>query len=274
MQPSSSYVLKWGVTDPHLLADTVTSVVYKVRLDGRDAVLKILKRTGAVDEAGGAVALRYFDGVGAVRLLDHDDGAQLLEYAGGADLVPLIMTGHDDRATEIVVDVLSRLHQTRTARPVARLTPLADRFASLFHHAAATEDPLFKRAAAVAERLLGSQTFQCVLHGDIHHENIRHAGERGWLAIDPKGLYGERTFDAVNVLLNPRRPHIVLNEARFARMVRSLADGLQLDTARLLEYAFAFSCLSAAWSIEDGQDPSSALAVARIAESTRGTRRS
>jgi streptomycin 6-kinase len=266
LQPSSSYLLQWGLTDPQLLADTATSVVYKVRRDGRDAVLKILNRTGTLDEAGGAVALRYFDGVGAVRLLDHDAGAQLLEYAGGADLVSLVTAGHDAWATDIIVDVLNRLHQPRPDRPIAGLTPLAHRFASLFRHATTSEDPLFKRAAAIAERLLGSQTFQCVLHGDIHQENIRHAGERGWLAIDPKGLYGERTFDAVNVLLNPRRPHIVLNEARFARTVRILADGMQIDTARLLEFAFAFACLSAAWSIEDGQDPSSALAIARIAE--------
>lgn len=42
-----------------------------------------------------------------------------------------------------------------------------------------------------------------VLHGDIHHGNVLDGGERGWRAIDPKGLLGERTFDFVNILLAP-----------------------------------------------------------------------
>lgn len=30
------------------------------------------------------------------------------------------------------------------------------------------------------------------LHGDLHHGNVLDFGASGWLAIDPKGLKGER----------------------------------------------------------------------------------
>jgi len=32
---------------------------------------------------------------------------------------------------------------------------------------------------------------------------VLDAEARGWIAIDPKGLLGERTFDFVNILRNP-----------------------------------------------------------------------
>jgi hypothetical protein len=41
------------------------------------------------------------------------------------------------------------------------------------------------------------------LHGDIHHDNILDFGRRGWLAIDPKRLFGERGFDYANLFCNP-----------------------------------------------------------------------
>lgn len=42
-----------------------------------------------------------------------------------------------------------------------------------------------------------------VLHGDVHHGNVLNFGARGWLAIDPRGLVGERAFDHANLLCNP-----------------------------------------------------------------------
>jgi hypothetical protein len=44
-----------------------------------------------------------------------------------------------------------------------------------------------------------------VLHGDMHHENILKFSSRGWLAIDPKGLVGERGFDYANIFCKPRQ---------------------------------------------------------------------
>jgi streptomycin 6-kinase len=46
-----------------------------------------------------------------------------------------------------------------------------------------------------------------------------------------------------------------------------MATALDLDRKRLLSYTFAHACLSACWSLEDGDDPSHALAMAEITES-------
>lgn len=41
-----------------------------------------------------------------------------------------------------------------------------------------------------------------LLHGDLHHENILLDGERGWLAIDPKGVIGPKPMECGRFLHN------------------------------------------------------------------------
>ena len=65
------------------------------------------------------------------------------------------------------------------------------------------EGGLMAECAAVADELLREQREIVVLHGDAHHGNVLDFGQRGWLAIDPKRVMGERCYDYVNVLCNP-----------------------------------------------------------------------
>ena len=45
--------------------------MYSAYQNAEKVVVKLLTPVGVEDESDGAVALRYFDGHGAVRLLDH-----------------------------------------------------------------------------------------------------------------------------------------------------------------------------------------------------------
>src|SRR3546814_3749922 len=71
------------------------------------------------------------------------------------------------------------------------LVPLAHWFRAL-NPAAATHGGILARCAATARALLAESRGTGVLHGDIHHDNVLDFGPRGWLAIDPKRLVGER----------------------------------------------------------------------------------
>jgi len=102
------------------------------------------------------------------------------------------------------------------------------------------------------------------LHGDIHHGNVLDAGARGWIAIDPKGLLGERTFDFVNILRNPDAA-TALARKRFDRQVEVLVDAAALDRTRLLKWTLAFAGLSAAWHLADDEAADLDLAVAGFA---------
>lgn len=101
-----------------------------------------------------------------------------------------------------------------------------------------------------------------MLHGDIHHDNILDFGPRGWLAIDPKRLIGERGFDYANLFCNP--DHATAT-GRFARRVAVVTEAAGLERKRLLQWILAWAGLSAAWCLSDGGPPETALAVAALA---------
>ena len=139
-------------------------------------------------------------------------------------------------------------------------------FASLFDFAGrASADPLYFDAARVARSLLNSPRDVRLLHGDMHHENILRSASRGWVAIDPQFLIGESAYDVANALYNPEGlPDITESPERLEVRVRILSQELQLDPERVLAFGFAHGGLSAAWRLEDGQDPEPRLRVARM----------
>jgi streptomycin 6-kinase len=257
-----SYLSRWKLSGAEPLATTATSAVYLVDYNGEKAVLKLLTDLGQKDETGGAAALTSFNGHGAVRLLQHDKGAQLLEYAGGEDLKALVARGGDEEAAGIIASVLNQLHLAKA--PAEGLWPLKTWFRALFEYPG--DEPLFMRAAVVAEMLLKANEDPRVLHGDIHHENIRQSG-RGWLALDPKGLYGPRLYDAANTLCNPAGMEALTeNEGRLLKIAGLLAEKLAAPRQRVMAWVYAYAALSAAWSLQDKQDPKHALAIAQLAE--------
>jgi streptomycin 6-kinase len=251
----NQYLHEWNLSDPHLLAETHSSFVYTVGYQDETAVLKLLKPAGH-EEREGAIALMHFNGHGAVRLLRHDLNAHLLEYAGGDDLVGMVERGDDEGAAVIIADVLNRLHAVTITAP-SGLTRLQDWFDALYRQAERERekgaDSIYVRAASVARKLLSSPQHERVLHGDIHHQNIRYHNGRGWLAFDPKGLYGERTYDAANTLCNPIDMRaLVENETRLLTISGILAERLGIDRERLRAFVYVYDCLSISWWLEDG----------------------
>ncbi|MFN8467926.1 MAG: aminoglycoside phosphotransferase family protein [Caldilineaceae bacterium] len=273
----SHYLAAWKLSSPQLLTQTRTSQLYTVTHGGETAVLKLLAPAER-EEQRGALALRYFGGHGAVRLLRYDEDAQLMEYATGAELVTLVEGGEDEGATRIIAQVIGQLHGVPQDAAYDGLVPLERWFGALFAKAAADQEAgmgsIYVRSAAVAARLLADPRDIRVLHGDIHHYNIRQSA-RGWLAFDPKGLVGERTYDCANTLCNPGLPALVHNETRLLTNAAILAEMLAIDLGRLLAFAYAYACLNASqWlpraGMEDAGDAGDIvrwfLDVARIVE--------
>jgi streptomycin 6-kinase len=244
-----NYLTAWTLSNPRLLTQTMTSHIYTVTYETETVILKLLSPS-ETDEQRGAVALQYFDGHGAVRLLRYDEGAHLMEYAAGDELVTLVQRGEDENATRIIAQVIQQLHSVAQNIPHAGLFMLERWFEALFNKAASDRqagiDSIYVRSASLAKRLLVDQREVRALHGDIHHRNIRET-PRGWLTFDPKGLIGERTYDCANTLCNPVMPELVHNETRLLANAAILADTLALDLSRVLAFTYAYACLNASW---------------------------
>ena len=89
-----------------------------------------------------------------------------------------------------------------------------------------------------------------LLHGDFHHYNILSATRAEWLAIDPKGMTGDRGYDVGPFVENPR-PSDGWSPQLLHRRLDILAEELEYDRARLRDWAIAYAVLSACWSAED-----------------------
>ncbi len=107
------------------------------------------------------------------------------------------------------------------------------------------------------------------LHGDLHHDNVLDFGTRGWLAIDPKRLLGDRAFDYTTMFSNPDLCgpgiHVATRPERFAARLEQVSALAGLERARLLRWIAASAALSAVWFRDDGDPADIDEAVARMA---------
>ncbi len=102
----------WHVSQPVLIADTFSSLVWKVSLpDGTPAIVKGLKPIEDIaDELRGADYLVWRNGRGAVRLLGRENNLMLLEYAGERMLSHIVAEHGDYQATEIAAELMAKLY--------------------------------------------------------------------------------------------------------------------------------------------------------------------
>jgi streptomycin 6-kinase len=244
---------RWQLVANGDVLDTPSGSVLFVRRGAEPLVLKIVDAGG--DEQLASPAYDYFSGRGAVTLVAREGRALLLErIAPGRPLSEQVLAGDDDGATAVLCDVMAALH--RDAPPPADLATVEDWGADLSNDGAAGGPlplALVSRAAAVFDELCRSQGPRVCLHGDLHHDNVLRDARRGWLAIDPKGVIGERAYECGALLRNPTE-----DAPRFAdpaiidRRVRIICERLGLDRARVIGWCFAQAVLSAVWAMQDG----------------------
>ena len=118
--------------------------------------------------------------------------------------------------------------------------------------------------------LASSQRRPRLLHGDLQHYNILFDTNRGWLAIDPKGVVGEVEYEVGAVLRNPAEsPDLFASAETVARRVSQLSELLGIDPGRTLEWGYVQAVLSAIWCLEDGHEVTADSAVLRLANVIR-----
>jgi len=220
-----------------------------LRADGTPAVLKLQ----LLDEEseGEPVALRAWNGDGAVRLLDHDPdtGTMLLER-----LDPARALSHVPDSRAAVQDI-ARLLAHLTARPappeLRRLGDIAH--AMLDQTPWALEripDPEARHLiadCAAAVREVADEPGDRLLHWDLHYDNVLAADRADWLAIDPKPLAGDPAFDLLPAIDNRFDP------AEIHWRFEAMTDILALDRARARAWTLGRVLQNSLWEIEDGR---------------------
>lgn len=256
------YIAKWGLEVEAPPFSTKTSILQACSYNGKKAMLKLPM---VEEERRGSLLMEWWDGIGAAAVLCFTQEAILLarmENEIDLSLTTLVHQGFDDQATRIMCDTAQVLHSPRvdTYPPLVTL----EEWFRPFVAAGTLPHELLHYSARVAIRLLQHQVEKCVLHGDLHHQNIPYADDEGWKAIDPKGLYGDRAFDFANMLCNPNL-EIALTAGRLARQVGVVCQQTGISMARMLDWTVAWAGLSTYWLAEDGEDITVALQFVELA---------
>ena len=239
----------WNVTLEETLETPTSLLGFGVRA-GRAVVLKVTKHTS--DESHSGEVLKAFAGDGAVRVYESETGAVLLErLEPGEQLVDL---DNDKEATKMLAQVMKKLahHQAPAVCPtVADWGRGFDRYLASGDRQLHLE--LVHEAHDLYHDLSATQGTTMLLHGDLQHYNVLFDNERGWVAIDPKGVVGEWEYEVAALLRNPvEHPELFANVATINHRLEILTSLLPLNYARALRWSYAQSILSAIWDIEDG----------------------
>lgn len=242
------------------------SLVLAVERHGVPAVLKV--NFPEDESAHEPDALRLWDGSGAVRLLAYDEPtrALLLERCVPGDRLWEIED--EDEATGIAATVLAALwkpppveHSFESLADVSLRwsVEIPRDWASLGRP---FERKLVDEAVSACLELGGDQEEQVVLHQDLHGGNVLRATREAWLAIDPKPLVGERTFDTASFLRDRRwllgTPGA---EARIRRRLDLLSSELGLDPERMRRWGIVHAL---AWGVSGRKVEQDMVECARL----------
>lgn len=220
-----------------------------------DGTMKVLKLVvpGNNELKNEITALQLFNGNGMVRLLEFnlEKGIILLDHLSSGRQLATIED--DETSTILATEVMKQLWVPINSE--VPLPSIVERKEQLYKIRNTHQEgigpltvPMLVEAEHLMAELMSTMKGSYLLHGDLHHYNILLNGE-AWMAIDPKGLIGEREYDVTQFLLNklPKKGKISFLNQR----VNILEDKLQLSKPRIFGWGFCHSILSLYWNIED-----------------------
>ncbi len=203
-------------------------------------------------------ALQHYAGEGCVRLIasDAEQGWLLLEACQPG--VMLSTLEDDEAATHHAVEVMQKLW-----KPIAKEASFPNIENWLEGLSRMQQDPRAKDL--ISKRLMdysiGLSADLCarvgelvLLHGDLHHDNILSSNRAPYLAIDPKGLIGEREYECGALVRNPIcKMRGMSGLSRFLkRRLDQIASETGFDRKRIQQWSMVQAVLAAYWQIEDG----------------------
>ncbi|MFE0352319.1 aminoglycoside phosphotransferase family protein [Streptomyces nigra] len=247
---TAGFLDRWELTvDGRPMHGVAALVVPVTRRDGTPAALKLQLLDD--ETAGEPVALRLWDGDGAVRLLDHDPatGTMLLERLDSTRSLAHLPDAHE--SVLVIARLLAHLTSFPAPPGLRHLGDIAHRMLERTPRALEQiTDPRARRLltdCAAAVREVADEPGDRLLHWDLHEENVLASTRAPWLAIDPKPLAGDPAFELWPALDNRFDADDVL--WRFD----ALTDTLGLDRPRALAWTYGRLLQNCLWDIEDGR---------------------
>jgi len=253
---ASHFLKHWNLIQDGDEILTHSSLLLPVRKNAEPLMLKIVDLHD--DEALAWQILKIYNGQGAVFLVDVSGPAQLLERIIPDEAVPdlesMVVSGKEEQALDILCQSIINLQETVREGPSFKpVNSFHSRTLEMQKHMESRVFPketqtIFESALSCSLKLDKGHS-QKLLHGDLHHFNLLNSKTRGWLAIDPKGIYGPREYDFAIPLCNPY-PHtdLVACPKRMKRLTRRIEKDYGFCADLILEFTWIHALQVAAWS--------------------------
>ena len=264
--------LIWNLCDVRTVSNLSYNYVAFAKRADVDVVLKIGVPNPELNSE--IEALKLFNGDGACQLLGSDEerGFLLLERLDPGTMLADLKD--DDERTNIAIDVMQRIWRPITtlesnsllfgsgqqAAQLQKFIKLSDWFDALkkvrprFNGGTGPfPKKIFERVESLLPGLFADENVK-LIHGDFHHFNIL-LSERGWLAIDPKGVIGPAGYEIGPLMMNPwgSLSDRVSFKAQTKRRMSILSERVGWEQETILNWATAHAVLSAWWDMqEDG----------------------
>ena len=229
---------------------------------GERTVLK-LTFDGDDESEHEALALRHWDGRGAVRMLRADPArrALLLERLHTTDLGDT----WDIEACEVVAGLWSSLHLPSLPQ-LRTVTSYVERWVAALGRLP-VNGPVPRRmveqATSLSRDLVADPASSArVIHGDLHYANVLASDRSAWLAIDPKPMNGDPHYEVAPMLWNRTEelaPGTCAAASGDASMPSSTVGGLDEDRAR--DWVVVREVLNAHWAADGGDTDAVTLAL-------------
>lgn len=222
----------------------------KLNSTNKTAIIKM-----APDDVNITSEMRWLNSMEAAapKVYAFDEGlnAFLMEnLEPGYSLKSYLQQGEDDFATKIICQTIRKIQsQKQMDLKFRHLSELSGAFSILKGR---FDMKLLSKAEGLFKELTSDRSFDVILHGDLHHDNILLSGH-GWKVIDPHGYVGDPAAEVGPMIGNffdclpQNRP---LSEA-VARRLHIIADELPFDAQKIKAWALCMTTLSAAWTLED-----------------------
>ncbi|BAC71673.1 aminoglycoside phosphotransferase family protein [Streptomyces avermitilis] len=220
-----------------------------LRADGTPAALKLQP----LDEesAGEPLALRRWDGAGAVRLLEHDEATCTLLLERLDEARSLAETPDTREAVLVVARLLARLTALPAPEGMRRLGDIAaamlEQVPWAVRQLADPGDRRLVEDCAAAVREVAAEPGDRLLHWDLHFDNVLASHRAPWLAIDPKPLAGDPGFDLLPAIRNRFEP------AEIRWRFDAMTEILGLDRERARAWSLARVLQNTLWDLADGR---------------------
>ena len=262
---------RWGLTDIRPVPNLSYNFVAFAKRGTEDVILKIGVPNPELNSE--MVALKLFDGDGACQLLacDEERGFLLLERLNPGTVLADIPD--DDERTNIAIDVMQKIWRPLDSGSslALRVLPAAEQQAVRLQSFIQLSDwfdelktvrpkfdggtgpfpkKIFERVESVLPELFADENVK-LIHGDFHHFNIL-LSERGWLAIDPKGVIGPAGYEIGPLMINPwgSLSDGVSFKAQTKRRIDIFRERLGWERESILNWAIAHAVLSTWWDTQ------------------------